>query len=212
MAKYSEGINGPFSGKIGTAVGASWCGIPYMRSLPKERIVPFSDNQLKQQGKMALLRNFLLAINQLVVKGFKNGDKKTPMNSALSYNMSCAVAGIAPAYKVDFPKLLFTKGDLFCAWSPVAESFESKTIDFKWTNGPFTPLCNENDEAIMVIYCPEKKSFIYLRQAALRGDCQARMMLPESFAGHSVHCYLTFFSANGSLSSSNTYLGEITIA
>ena len=35
MARYSNGMNGPVSGKVGTVVGATWKGIPYQRSLPK---------------------------------------------------------------------------------------------------------------------------------------------------------------------------------
>ena len=36
MGTYNKGILGPFSGKVGTVVGASWRGKDVMRSLPKK--------------------------------------------------------------------------------------------------------------------------------------------------------------------------------
>jgi len=34
MARYNNGYMGPFSGKLGPAVGTSWKGISILRSLP----------------------------------------------------------------------------------------------------------------------------------------------------------------------------------
>lgn len=51
MAKYNYGINGPFSGKLGSVVGCTWKGIPYMRSLPKKRTAKISEAEQANRKK-----------------------------------------------------------------------------------------------------------------------------------------------------------------
>ena len=48
MAKYSNGINGPFIGKVGNVVGSSRNGVYYMKSLP--------DKLIKKVKEEALIR------------------------------------------------------------------------------------------------------------------------------------------------------------
>ncbi len=52
MAKFNDGINGPFKGKVGTVVGATWKGIHYMRSLPSERTSPPTQRRNGEPEKM----------------------------------------------------------------------------------------------------------------------------------------------------------------
>jgi hypothetical protein len=37
MGRLVNGINGAIEGKVGTVVGATWKGIPYIRARPKRR-------------------------------------------------------------------------------------------------------------------------------------------------------------------------------
>ncbi|WP_256007204.1 DUF6266 family protein [Pedobacter deserti] len=212
MAKYKQGINGAFSGKVGTVVGASWLGIEYMRSLPRPSSKPPTPEQLNQRQKMTLFRKFLLGLDDFIALGFQNFEQATPMNAAISYNMLHAVAGTYPEQRIDFPNLVFTKGDLQGAWSATATSETPNTVDFGWTNGSFSKLRAAGDKAQLVTYCPEKRLFVKLRDAAQREDGQARLIMPNGLSGLTVHCYLSFFSADGKLSSASEYLGEVTVA
>ena len=45
MGKLIQGINGPFTGKVGPAVGSSWRGISVIRSLPSPRTRPFTQGR-----------------------------------------------------------------------------------------------------------------------------------------------------------------------
>ncbi|MCD0488201.1 DUF6266 family protein [Pedobacter sp. MC2016-14] len=211
MAKYKFGITGPFSGKVATVVGASWRGIDYMRGLPRKSGKPSTEGQLRQQSKMLLFRSFLLSIGSIIEKGFQNIEQYTPMNAALSYNMKYSVAGIYPDDVVDFKELLFTQGNLFCASSAAATSTESRELVFTWVNRAFTHLAAADDVVILVAYCPAQEKFSYLADAGIRKIGEASLTLPQSFSGHTVHCYLSFRSADEKHFSPNTYLGEVLV-
>jgi len=211
MGRIKKGILGGFSGKVGTVVGASWRGIDYMRSLPSKSTKPFTVPQLAQQNKMVLLRGFLLGLDEIIEKCFQNIKKYTPMNDALSYNMLNTIEGTYPEQCINFNQLLFSKGELRGAWSPKANSIETNAVDFSWENGNLMPMCASDDQVILVIYDPVDNQFSTLENAALRGDKIARIILPESAKGHSVHCYISFYSENEKLASTGEYLGTVKV-
>lgn len=211
MGRIKKGILGPFSGKIGTVIGASWYGIDYMRALPRKSNKPASKAQLAQQNKMALLRGFLLGVDDIIAKCFQNIDKYTPMNDALSYNLLSTIEGTYPDQRINFKQLLFSKGELRGAWSPNVRSTTHNAVDFSWENGNLMSFCAADDQAILVIYDPEEKQFCILDNAALRSAKTASIIVPESFTGHAVHCYISFYSVSRKLASTNEYLGMVTV-
>lgn len=211
MGKYKNGILGAFSGKIGAVIGASWRGIDYMRSLPRISDKPASVKQLAQRMKMSLFRGFLLGCEDIIEICFQNYTQTSAMNGALSYNMTHCVAGSYPEMYIDFPNLVLSKGDLQGTWSPNVASAERKTVDFSWTNGPFSRLCAADDQVLLVTYCPEENSFFMLTDGGNREAGTIRLVAPDDFAGKTVHCYISFYSKEMDYSSTNQYLGEVTI-
>lgn len=211
MGRIKKGILGGFSGKVGSVVGASWRGIDYMRSLPRKSSKAATVPQLAQQNKMALFRGFLLGVDDIVERCFQNIGKHTRMNDALSYNMLNSIEGTYPEQSINFAQLLFSKGELRGAWSPKATSNESNAIDFSWENGNLMPLCAADDQVTLVVYDPVENHFCKLNNAALRADKMARIILPKRSKGHSVHCYISFYSENRNLASTNEYLGEVKV-
>lgn len=212
MGRIKKGILGGFSGKVGAVIGASWRSIDYMRGLPKTSNKPKTPGQLAQQTKMALFRGFLLGLNDIVGRCFQNIEKHTPMNDALSHNMLNAVAGVYPEQSIDFEQLLFSKGELLGAWSPKAVPAASNAIDFTWENGNYSALRSATDQVIVVVYDPVKQQFCKLENAALRSEKIARLIVPKTFKGHSVHCYLSFYSESRKIASTNEYLGLVEVA
>lgn len=212
MGRIKKGILGGFSGKVGSVVGASWKGIDYMRSLPRKSEKAPSDAQLAQQNKMALLRGFLLGLSNIIEARFQNIEKYTPMNDALSYNMLNSIEGTYPHQNLNLPQLLFSKGVLMSTWNPKAVSTVSNAIDFSWENGNFTPMCAANDLVTLVIYNPVKNLFCKLENGGLRSDKFSRLIVPKKFKGDAVHCYMSFYSKNRKIASTNEYLGIIEVA
>lgn len=211
MGRYKKGILGPFRGKLGTVVGASWRGIDYMRSLPEPNNKPATPAQLAQRNKISLFRGFLLGIGDIIESCFQNIEKFTPMNEALSYNMKHSIAGTYPAQSINFRHLLFSKGELMGCWLPQAVSTKNNSIDFSWRNGSFNPMRAADDQVTIVVYDPIENQFCKLVNAATRAEEMLRLILPENFSGHDVHCYISFYSTDRGLASTNEYLGTVKI-
>ena len=211
MGRIKKGILGGFSGKVGAVIGASWRGIDYMRGLPRNSAKPASEAQLAQQNKMTLLRNFLLGLDSIIETRFQNIEKFTPMNDALSYNLLNSIEGTYPEQSINFTQLLFSKGILMNAWSPNVVSTASNTIDFSWENGNFTPMRAADDTVTLVVYNPVKNLFCELEDGGLRSDKFSRLIVPEDFKGDEVHCYMSFYSKNRKIASTNEYLGVIEV-
>ena len=211
MGKYKNGILGAFSGKIGTVIGASWKGIDYMRSLPRESSIPPSEAQIVQRTKFTMVRKFLLGTKDLIEICYQNSHKSTAMNGAISYNLTHSVEGTFPDLQIDFKNLLISKGDLLGSWSPSAVSTEPNTIDFRWSNGPFCQMRSAEDLVLLIIYSQANESFVVLTDAETRSAGFAQISTRPEFKGDTVHCYLSFFSTELGISSTNEYLGKVTI-
>ncbi|HVY75313.1 MAG TPA: DUF6266 family protein, partial [Puia sp.] len=113
MGKYLNGINGPFIGKVGTAVGTTWKGIPVMRSAPVKRKKPFTEGELRQQARFKLINKFLNPLMDLFKATFKaEAVLVTEYNKAISYNIKNAITGVYPDFTIDYESLLVGRGDL----------------------------------------------------------------------------------------------------
>jgi hypothetical protein len=213
MGKIKSGIMGGFSGKVGNVVGASWMGICYMRALPKvkKKRIP-TEGQNGQRSKFALIRAILLPINDMIKQRYQQFDKMTPMNSALSYNLKNSILHEKDQLSIDFNNLLFSKGELFPAWSPKVTSVDPGKLVFSWINGGYNNLCSAMDHAVLVIYNSVTERFMWLERTSFRADEQVTLEMSKSFIGSKLHCYLSFFSKERNLASSNQYLGEIVVS
>jgi len=51
MGRFTNGINSPIQGKVGTVVGSSWKGIPYVKSAYKKRTKKISKKEAGNRSK-----------------------------------------------------------------------------------------------------------------------------------------------------------------
>ncbi|WP_285008606.1 DUF6266 family protein [Pedobacter faecalis] len=211
MARYKDGINGSFSGTVGKVVGASWRGIDYMRSKP----APFerTDAQLIQQAKFTLVSGWLKPLRDLIWIGYKFiTDAKTPMNGAMSYHLTEAVLGDAPDYyRIDFPKAIFSRGELIISLIREIHSLIKCLIEIMWDDIQESVFCSKDDKATIIVYNPAKGKFVTFENAADRAEGVARLTVPKNFSGDTVHGYLQYVSADGQRVSTTQYLGEILV-
>lgn len=81
MAKYSKGILGPVSGKVGTVVGASWKSIHYFRSKPTKGNKSNTEAQKAQRGLFRIntrVAQALLPVGRVGLKALAS--RKTEYN------------------------------------------------------------------------------------------------------------------------------------
>jgi hypothetical protein len=212
MATYNKGILGEFSGKVGPVVGGNWNGVPYIRSLPTiKKNRQFSEEQDIQRVKFSVAANFLKALKPLLMTTFKDGNKMTGHNSALSYTLKNAVVGVYPDISIDYALALVARGTLPNAITPAAVAADPAKIRFSWTDNTGIGSAKPTDKVILVAYHAASNTPVYTMGAALRSDGVAQLDLP-GMSGKEVETWVAFISEKGKDVSSSVYTGRITVA
>lgn len=212
MGKYLQGINGPFIGKVGTAVGTIWKGIPVMRSTPVKRKKPFTEGELRQHARFRLINNFLNPLADLFKVTFKSeAIQVSEYNKAVSYNIKNAIAGVYPDFSIDYEAVLLGRGDLPGALSHALNSPAPGQLRISWTGNVGKGKAKATDRTYAAIYVEELRQWIYddLPEASRSSE----LLIPDiaKMAGYTLHVYLGFISADGREVSNSAYLGSIRI-
>lgn len=201
-----KGILGGFSGKVGTVVGANWRGKDVIRSLPKKSRRTATEQQTMQRLKFTLVAKFLSAVKPIVSDYFGQASgEKSRYNLATSYHMTEAVTGVNPDFSIDFPKVILTKGDLIGLEAPVATPEASATVTFNWTDNSGEGQAKAEDQVLVVAYNESKKSFEY-RQTAIRSAGTFTLILPVTWSGDTVYCWLSALASDGKKCSLSHYI------
>lgn len=213
MGHYKKGILGPFSGKVGTVIGATWKGRDYMRSLPKAYTGTPTNNQMIQRVKFALAINFLKPISSLVNLGFKEVSSKiTGYNAAMADFVKNAITGTYPDFSIEYSKVLISRGSLTDAWNATIESTEPEKVVFKWTDNSSAGTAKANDQAILLLYNPEQSKYIFHTDGGLRSAGTGTVAVPLDFSGDTVEAWIAFRSADGESVSTSMYAGTVRVA
>lgn len=212
MARYKNGINGPFSGKVGTVVGASWRGIDYVRSVQKAITKPASQAQINQRLVFALVTGWLKPLRDLIWIGFQIfKGTKTPMNGCVSFVMKEAVTGDGEQSNINFPKVVFSRGELFISLIREFTAIADALLHIKWENGSASAFNSADDKATFIVYNPVKEKFVSFEGVARRADLEKTLQLPANFKNDIVHCWMHYVNAAGDAVSTSFYLGNIAI-
>ncbi|HMI04491.1 MAG TPA: DUF6266 family protein [Pedobacter sp.] len=212
MARYKNGINGAFRGKVGTVVGASWRGIDYVRGVADTSKVIWSEAQINQRVLFALVVNWLKPLWSVINLGYQVFKKrKTPLNAAIGYHMKEAVKGEAPDFEIEFSKAIFSVGELLLSLIKELVALGDAMLRISWDNIAESVYNSGSDRAIFILYNPDKQLFVSFVYCALRAHRQVLLQLPEGFAGDAVHCYMFFTNEKGDKVSTSQYLGEVVV-
>ena len=211
MAKPGKGILGGFSGKVGTVVGGTWNGIPYMRSLPTRsanRIPTF--NQQVQRAKFTLAANLLRSFSSLIESSFQPVTGQTTRNVAFSNVLTNAIGGVYPNLMIDYALVLVSKGSLKKVVNPDVESHLPGKLKFTWTNDSGSGNAKASDKAILVVYDEQFGDVIYTTEGANRSTGEAVIDV-AFFSGKPVHTWIGFKSEDGRLMADSSYTGMLSV-
>lgn len=210
MGTISKGILGGFNGTVGTVIGGTWKGIDYMRSRPAKRTFDPTPAQLEQQAKFATVIRFLDSMIGVIRIGFKNNAiRMTAFNSAMSYNIKNAIEGDYPAFAINYPMALISRGDLPNALAPAA-SATGGTINFTWTDNSGTGSALPTDQSMLVAYCPARNASVYTTSGGDRSG-GAGSLNAASFVGETVQTWIAFISEDGKNVAGSLFTGEVTV-
>lgn len=208
MGKYKKGILGHFRGIVGTVIGSVWNGIHYMKSLPDFGADNPTPAQLNIRAKFSLVNKFCKRLEVLIMIGYKLFNKgTTPMNAATGYHLKNAVTGTNAAnYAIDFEKVMFSAGSLPEAENPLVAVTAANKIDFSWVDetDPDDPT-GSTDKATFLAYSVEKDKFTRAIGPVAR-SAEAFVLNLPGWSGDTVHCWISFVSADGKKVSNSVYI------
>jgi Family of unknown function (DUF6266) len=211
MAILYNGINGPFSGKVGTVVGYKWKNKAVMRGLPSQRKRGPSPLQLQQHAKFRLMNAFLNPLVSLLNLTFNNlAFEMTGYNKAFSYNVKNAIAGVYPEYNIDYHMVLISRGDLPNITMPSVTSSEPGILKFSWTDNSGKGKAKPTDMAFVAVFNEEKKQWINKLNLSMRSSGDCSIDVTKLFAKQ-VHCYIGFISEDGKEVTDSIYIGMINL-
>jgi len=211
MAKFINGANGTFSGKVGSVIGSSWRGIHYLRGLAKKSKVPPTEAQLAQRERFRLVTKFLAPLQGIIATGFRNVRRLTAaqFSMAVKQNIEQAVTGTMPDFALNYAAVTLSAGNLFIPFTQ-SVTVEPGSITLTWNPSLNQFSGSSSDEAYIVVYNVDRGLFITTDEPATRADGTAVVDVPEPFIGQTGHAWMFFASQDGKRVSNTAYLGEVT--
>lgn len=216
MGHIVKGINGGFSGKAGSVIGARWRKIDYIRGLPRRSGKQATQKQLEQKLKFALLASFLSPLKSLLEKSYRRQEMTclTGYNLAFHHNFvrEGALTGVYPGYGIDYSKIEISRGSLLkpirvIAWSPVRGE-----IVVSWSGLANGANAFDTDKAMIVLYNTQKKVHILSVGEGRRADSRIAISVPEEFSNDNVEVFIFFTSQDGKKNSPTAYGNKILVS
>lgn len=209
MGILKSGLLGPFRKKTGPAIGRRHKGQNVITALHHKSNKPLTPLQLEAQEKFGLLSSFLNKIGQLVNPGFKQyAKRKSPVNTAFSYNYDHAFVKTGDNYLINYPKIVYSRGHIVVPSNARAVPATGQ-ITFSWQRQNQSAYCQHTDLASLLVYNPVKHTYVQLPDITDRYTGEYTMLLPLDFSGDTVHCYMSFASADGKLAGNSVYVVEV---
>jgi hypothetical protein len=209
MARIINGINGGFTGKVGTVTGYIRNGGSFMRSRTRRKDTVKSEKRLLQQQKIKVCNEFTKPFSG---SGFfnasfpANGATSTGYNRATSAIMNRAIVK-EPEVSLQYPLILISMGMLPGAVYASALANDDGDVVFSWVDNTGIGTAKENDRALLVAYFPESKEAVYTISDAIRKDGNA--VLQMDLKKGAAETWIGFVSADETLAADSVYTGKI---
>ena len=212
MGTYNKGILGPFSGKVGTVVGAIWRGKFVLRSLPAISNRLPTEGQALQRQKFTTVSDFLTPFYPIIRKFYgSNTGVLTRVNNAMSFHMKEAVVFNSPEFEMEYNKVMLTKGDLLGLNSVVLAAVAGEIIKVTWVDNSGQGQAKDTDNVIVAVYEPSNQLSFYSMAVATRVDGTFVFTLPPNLAGLKVEVWVSVVSTNEKLYATSTYAGSVNL-
>jgi Family of unknown function (DUF6266) len=211
VGKLLQGINGPFSGKVGPVVGYMLGNQAVIRSLPGSSKKPLSPKQIHQRRKFALMNDFLGQLQSLLNITYAHiAINMTGSNKAFSYNVMNATRGFYPDLSIDYSMVMLGRGDLPNAKTANTVPLLEGKLEFSWIDNSGTGKAKATDKAFVAVYNEELNDWEYDLNLSTRGEgiCVLDASLLK---GKPVHTYLGFITEDGKDVTDTLYAGEINL-
>lgn len=207
MGILSSGLLGPIRNKVGSSVSRLHRNKNVVSGIYKTRKTKPTDKQLVTQTKFSLLNSFLSKIKYLVIPGFrKYAKQKNEINAAYEFNFPHAFIEENDALSLNFAELKYSRGRIATPDEPEVTVIDDQ-LNFSWLTLQQHASCQFTDLASFLLYNSDKNEHIRLIGVVDRYAGSYSVVIPERHHGHTLHCYMSFASADAKLAGDSTYIG-----
>ena len=199
------GFMGPFSGRLGTAVGYMWNGKCCMRAYqrfvhnPRTEAQQAQRNIFKQEVQLASHLRWVLG---KTLTEQARGEGLTAYNLFVRDNQH-AFALSEGRLVVDYATLRLSMGDVPCVVPTTAVCDDDNVLTVKFERGTGAAL----DGVYLYVYVPDMENG-FLSMPVFRREKSIRLLLPDQYRGHEMHAWLMVERCDGSWSESR-YCGTV---
>lgn len=195
MSKYNQGILGPFSGRVGSVVGAKWKDQFVMRArpYPKQEVAPTA-RQLSQRNRFALMAEAMRVLSGAVNVGFKFNaklEKMSARNIAMQENMQNAMVQSGGSWSIDNLNVVVARGN-FGNVQSIQGAYSANSMQVNWTNNAGaaigilpsgnTVVLADTDKVFTVFWNATKNQALYnIFSTAIRDDASAVLAKPADW-------------------------------
>lgn len=212
MGISKNGPNGQVTGRVGNLVYYMLNGQPVTRTIGKtnkKATLP----QLSSRKVTRISSKLLKMFKPFLKVGFSIeiiGTTLNAFNMAVSLNKRAMMTGVYPNFKVDYSKLILSKGILKTG-EELKVSATDNVISFTWKAEEKMAWPEATDLVIMIAYFPKKDKTIVKIAGNARSTGADQMVVPPSLKNAHSETYIAFVAADRLQVSDSTYLGNLNL-
>lgn len=213
MGILNNGILGGFRNKVGTVIGRKFRDKDLIVGLYRESTKPEKEGEILQQNRFRMLNYFLNYLKSVVGPGFKQyAKKKSALNAAHSYNYGHAFIVEGGVLKLNFPKMVYSRGNVSIPNCPTVALSAPQQLTFTWLPEGENQFTRGSDKATFVVWMENNdKPLLILIDAAARSALGFSMEIPGNLGVETLHCYMSFRNASGKLVGNSFYVGAVEV-
>ncbi|MBR6291563.1 MAG: hypothetical protein IKR33_02055 [Bacteroidales bacterium] len=207
MAKYYQGINGAFHGKVGNVVGYMWKHSQCMRAYSEKVHYPNTESQQRERDWFVSMVRFAAQARPALLLGFKHKAFETNMTEGNYFvtNNKRYFHHVDGGIEIDYDKLSVAEGPAadVVFHTPVFREHETLSVEFD-RNTLFSRASGDDMVYLYIYSVDHCKGF--LAAPIARKTKNINLQLPYDWAGSLVHIYGFVVDREGR-SSNSTYIG-----
>lgn len=204
MGRIANGVNGPVTGTVGTIVGSSWKGIPYIKARYKKRTAKATIREAANRQRFAAAQRWLKPLLDYVRQGFKGYTPTVEgFIAAKSHLMRNAMTGV----DVDPALALVSFGSLPLAADIAVERTAGGQLQFSW-DPRVGDEGHPRDQVMLLAYDVDSGAAFYTTTGQFRSTGED-ILAVDGKKGHIYQVYFAFTAFDRSRQSDSVYLGTV---
>ena len=211
MAKYNSISIGSGRGSLGNVTLARYKD----KKVAKQKIDPqparkWTEEQINQQQKFALLGSFLRNMTPIIRMGYKGLDRKMsvfPLAMKHNYDLG-AITGSYPLIALDWTIVQLSKGYMSMPSDTSAAAASGHKVTVSWADQAEYPDESDNDTIVVVVWNATKHKMMY--KLGTRSSETCTFTHSADWASDSLQVFCFAIAADGSMQSPTLRIGEVT--